>query len=245
MPRGGVAGAFNPDEIEVMLPPFAPPRAARLALALLLCLAAVACRVEKRSAQAATGGEAPPPGGQFTNQAFDPKAQVSDIWDSKVLPALQAKAGDFAALRSAMKTNLDDAGAKYGYRKHVEGAPWNFATRLKGKIVSVDTESSAGKIGVDADGDGRADATVQIGPILRGTALRDSLPFISFTEYANQVEFAQLANAFNDQAYARAMKPMPREALAGREIELLGVFTSDDASETPVITPVQLTLGGP
>jgi predicted lipoprotein len=216
-----------------------------LALVLLLCVAATACRIEKRSEVTTARGSAPPPGGQFTNQAFDPKTQVGDIWDSKVVPALQARAGDFVELRNAMKADLDAAGGKYGYRKRVEGAPWNFSTRLKGRIVTVDTESSAGKIGVDVDGDGQADATVQIGPILRGTAIRDAMPFISFTAYANQVEFAQLANAFNDHAYATAMKPLPRDALAGRQVELLGVFTADDPSEVPVVTPVQMTLGGP
>jgi predicted lipoprotein len=216
-----------------------------LACALVLCMIAAACRIEKRADAAVAGGDAPPPGGQFTNQAFDSKAQVGDIWDSKVLPALQAKAGDFIALRSAMKADLDGAGAKFGQRRPAEGAPWNFATRVKGRIVSVDTESSAGTVGVDVDGDGKADATVQIGPILRGTALRDSLPFISFTSYANQVEFAQLANAFNEQAYAKAIKSLPREALAGRQVEMLGVFTTDDANDAPVITPVQLSLTGP
>ena len=219
---------------------------ATLALALACALAAGGCRIERKAeASAPAAGQAPPPGGQFQNQAFDAKAQVADIWAGKVLPALQAKAGDFAALRTEMKAGLDQAGARHGHRERGEGAPWNFATRLKGRIVSVDTAVSAGKIGVDVDGDGQSDATVQVGPVLRGTALRDSLPFVSFTAYANQVEFAQLANAFNDHAYAVALKPLPRDALAGRTIELLGVFTTDDANDTPVILPVQLTLGSP
>lgn len=228
-----------------MLPTLFTPRATRLVLLAALCMAATACRIEKRSEDSVARGSAPPPGGQFENQAFDAKSQVSDIWASKVLPALQAKAGDFATLRAAMKADLDAAGAQHGYRKPAEGAPWNFATRLKGRIVSADTESSAGKIGIDVDGDGKADAVVQIGPILRGTTLRDSLPFISFTAYANQVEFAQLANAFNDHAYAVALKPLPRDALAGKQVELLGVFTADDSSDLPVITPVQISLAAP
>jgi predicted lipoprotein len=224
---------------------FQARRVGRCAALIALALLASACRIERKAeAPAAVAGQAPPPGGQFQNQAFDAKAQVVDIWASKVIPALQAQAGDFIALRTAMKASLDEAGAQHGHRERGEGAPWNFATRLKGRIVSVDVESSAGKIGVDVDGDGQADATVQIGPVLRGTALRDALPFISFTSYANQVEFAQLANAFNDQAHAVAMKPLPRDALAGKRIELLGVFTTDDAAEPPVITPVQITLGG-
>lgn len=211
------------------------------------CLLAAGCRIEHRAAAGAAtaGGQAPPPGGKFANQAFDPKAQVADIWDAKVLPALQARADDFNALRTAMKANLDAAGGQHGHRERGEGAPWNFATRLKGRIVGGDTTLSAAKVDIDTDGDGQPDARVQIGPIIRGTALRDSLPFVSFTDYTNQVEFAQLANAFNDQAAARALKGLPREQLIGRQVELLGVFTTDDATQTPVILPVQLKLEAP
>lgn len=211
------------------------------------CLLSAGCRIEHRAAAVApaTGGQAPPPGGQFTNQAFDAKAQVVDIWASKVLPTLQSRAGEFNALRTAMKANLDAAGAEHGHRERGEGAPWNFVTRVKGRIVGGDATLSAAKVDIDTDGDGQPDAQVQIGPIIRGTALRDSLPFISFTAYTNQVEFAQLANAFNDHAAAQALKGLPRDQLMGRNVELLGVFTTDDAAQTPVILPVQLTLEAP
>lgn len=216
-------------------------------MAAAACLLAGGCRIERQADAAAARpvGEAPPPGGQFANQAFDPKSQVADIWASKVMPALQARAGEFNALRTAMKADLDAAGAQHGHRERGEGAPWNFVTRLKGRIVGGDLSLSAAKVDVDTDGDGQADAQVQVGPVIRGTALRDSLPFISFTAYANQVEFAQLANAYNDHAAQLALKPLPREGLVGRKVELLGVFTTDDAGAVPVILPVQLQLEAP
>lgn len=215
-----------------------PPRLAALACLLSLALGLSACRIEKR-ATAAPSEQAD----KFANQSFDSKAQVADIWEAKVLPALQGKAVDFAALRQAMNADLDAAGEKLGQRQPAEGAPWNFVARIKGRVVAVNIDTSAGTLGVDVDGDGKADALVQIGPVVRGTALRDSLPFISFTDYANQVEFAQLANAFNDQAYALVMKPLPRQELQGRSVELLGVFTDDDNADLPTLTPVQLRLG--
>lgn len=223
----------------------ARPAAARLALvaALGACLLASACRIEPVAA--AGGAAAPAAGGGFANQAFDAKAQVGDIWAAKVLPALQQRAGDFPALRQAMKSDLDAAGAAHGHRERGEGAPWNFVTRLKGKVVQAETDVGAATVEVDTDGDGQPDATVQIGPVLRGTALRDVLPFVSFTNYTNQVEFAQLANAFNDQAAAAALKDLPREQLVGRTVSLLGVFTTADADEAPTILPVQLTLERP
>jgi predicted lipoprotein len=218
--------------------------AGRCGAVVALALLGSACRIEHRVDAAATaGGQPVQPGGQFQNQSFDAQAQVVDLWESRVVPALAGKAADFVQLRADMKADPDKAGAAHGHRDRGEGAPWNMATRLTGRVVVVETESSAGKIALDVDADGQADVVVQIGPVLRGTAIRDSLPFVSFTAYANQVEFAQLANAFNDQAYRMALKALPRDALMGQTVELLGAFTADDAADLPTITPVQLRLG--
>ncbi len=50
--------------------------------------------------------------------------------------------------------------------------------------------------------DGQA-AAIQIGPVLRGTALRDALEFVRFTDFVNQLEFAGVANALNDRVDQR------------------------------------------
>lgn len=212
-----------------------------VALAALLLLGG--CRIEERSP--ADLNTAAAPAGSFENKAFDPVAQVESVWSARVLPEMKSRAGELGALRKAMAASLDAAGAQHGFRERGPGAPWNMVTRLKGRIVSVDVEASAGKIGVDVDGDGQVDAEVQVGPVMRGTSIRDSLSFISFTSYANQIDFAQLANAFNKKAFATALKNLPREALKGREVELTGVFTTEDGTLMPLVTPVELTLGGP
>jgi predicted lipoprotein len=216
-------------------------RAVALGTALLALLAG--CRIEERSEAAANAKEAP--AGSFENKGFDPKARVETLWAAKVLPEVNARAGDLGELRKAMAANLDAAGAAHGFRERGAGAPWNMMTTIKGRIVSVDTESSAGKIGVDIDGDGKADAEVQIGPIMRGTSIRDSLSFISFTAFANQIDFAQLANAFNRKAFDTALKPLPRDALMGRQVQLTGVFTTEDGTQMPSVTPVEFKLGAP
>jgi predicted lipoprotein len=66
--------------------------------------------------------------------------------------------------------------------------------------------------------------------------LRDILPFVSFTSYTNQIDFAQLANALNDRAYESALKSVDRANLKGKSVEVLGVFTTDNASDVPLVT---------
>ena len=41
---------------------------------------------------------------------------------------------------------------------------------------------------------------VLTGPVIRGTALRDALPFIQFSQFVNQLEFARVGNALNERA---------------------------------------------
>ena len=76
---------------------------------------------------------------------------------------------------------IDAAGQAYGYKEKQSSSPWTVIVKLDGKIVDANTKSTAATLDVDADGDGKADARVQIGPVMRGTALRDSLDFVPST----------------------------------------------------------------
>ena len=181
----------------------------------------------------------------FAGKAADLQAQAAQVWDAKAMPLLDKRAVDFAELRAAMKAGLDPAGARYGYRERGEGAPWNFVTKFAGTLVAADTAVSAGTIDVDVDGDGKPDLQVLVGPVIEGTSIRDNLDFISFSSYTDQVQFAQLANAFNDRAYAQALKPVARDKLVvGAKVEGEGTFTTDDGSDAPVVTPVRFALKG-
>lgn len=198
------------------------------------CLALSGCRIEHKSA---AQQQAASPAGSFENKSFNPQAEVAALWESKATPAIAAMALDFPQLRKQMQAGLDAAGAQHGHREKGEGAPWNLATTVTGKVVAVETEVSAGSADIDVDGDGRADVQIQIGPVVRGATIRDILPFISFTAYTNQIDFAQLANALNERAFeASTLKAADRSKLLGQKVTLTGVFTADNADDVPVIT---------
>jgi predicted lipoprotein len=196
--------------------------------------ALVACKIEPKPAQDSSTSA----NGGLSSKGYDPHAEVDTIWSSKAVPAIEAMAGNFPELQKAMKINLDAAGSKHGHREQAEGAPWYFATKVRGTIVQTDTELSAGTADVDVDGDGKADVQLQIGPVIKGTAIRDILPFLSFSSYPSQIEFAQLANALNDKAFATSLKQVDRESLKGQQIEVLGVFVANDVSALPMLTVI-------
>ncbi len=215
---------------------FSRPKSSLLKALLVVALAShlAACKIEHKQVKdplaAASGGQ--------SAKGYDPRAEVETIWASKAAPAIEALAGDFSELQKAIQTNVDAAGAKHGHREKAEGAPWYFAAKVRGTIVQTDTELSAGTADVDVNGDGKADIQLQIGPVVKGTAIRDILSFLSFSNYPSQIEFAQLANALNDKAYESALKQVNRETLKGRQVDVVGVFAGNDASALPVMTVI-------
>jgi predicted lipoprotein len=174
--------------------------------------------------------------------AVSPDQQVGDMWDSKVLPYLEAKAGDFKTVSEAARTNVEAAGVTYGNKEKQASSPWTLVVRLEGKIVAANTESRAGSIDVDADGNGSADARVQIGPVMRGTALRDCLDFVSFNQFTNQIDFAQFGKAFNLHVDKTVTSKLPRAQLAGKTVQVLGAYPVVGGSELPLITPAKIEL---
>jgi predicted lipoprotein len=205
-------------------------------IVLAVVLALAGCKFIKtptaeEAAQSATGG-------------FNPDRMVAEIWDSKVVPYLERKAGPFSEVDSLAASNLEAAGAKYGHKEKQGSAPWTFAARLSGTIVKAETKSRSAYVDVDADGDGKADARVQIGPAIRGTAIRDSLDFVNFNEFKNQIEWAQYGKAFNTHVNGLVLEKLSRDQLVGKKLDAVGAYPAPATGQLPVFAPAQLTVGG-
>jgi predicted lipoprotein len=197
----------------------APLIAALTALALSISVSA--CKIVATPVPHAVGSD------DASENGFDPNAMVSKIWDSKVIPYLASKASALPDVVAAVRANLDEAGRKFGYRAKEGNVPWTFPVRFEGKIVAADIASRAATISIDTKGDGKLAAIIQIGPAVRGTALRDSLDFVSFNQYAVRTVLSDL----------------PRESLVGRSVVGVGAFTLGAGDQPPLVTPAQLKVG--
>jgi predicted lipoprotein len=182
-------------------------------------------------------------GGTNGAAAFDPDKMVASIWSPKVVPTFEKKAGPFPQVRDLTAKSPDEAGAKFGYRAKSEDTPWTLMVKIEGVIVGADTESRAATISVDATGQGKTDAIVQIGPAMRGTAIRDALDFISFNDFTNQIDFAEVGKAFNTYVNHSTLEKLPRESLVGRKVTVLGAYPFVSAAESPLVTPVEISIG--
>lgn len=176
--------------------------------------------------------------------AFNPDKLVADIWDAKVVPYLDGRAGAFQEVSALTATDLSAAAEKYGHKEKQGNAPWTFAARIDGVIVGEETKSRAAYVDVDVDGDSKADVRVSIGPAIRGTALRDSLKFVNFNEFKNQIEWAQYGKSFNTYVNGALLEKLPREGLTGKKIKATGAYPLPAKGQLPQFVPATLTVGG-
>jgi predicted lipoprotein len=84
---------------------------------------------------------------------------------------------------------------------------------------------------------------VQIGPAIRGTALRDALDFVSFNSFTNQIDFARFGKAFNTHVDRTILQGLPRDGLIGRSVTALGAFPLEGGDGPPLLTPVEISIG--
>ncbi|TBE82673.1 DUF2291 domain-containing protein (plasmid) [Rhizobium leguminosarum] len=175
--------------------------------------------------------------------AFDPNAKVEAIWQSEAVPYFEKRAGDLKDVMQLSASSPDAAGEKYGNPRKQSSSPWTYAVKITGKVIAADTASRAATLDVDADGDGKADAKIQIGPALRGTALRDTLDFVNFNEFKNQIEWAQFGKAFNEKANTALLSAVPRDGLVGKTVTAIGAFPLPKSGELPLVTPSELKVG--
>jgi predicted lipoprotein len=87
-------------------------------------------------------------------------------------------------------------------------------------------------------------ATLQVGPVLFGTAIRDSLNFIRFTDIGNQLQFADLADQLNARMHKDSVETLDLTTIAGKKISFLAAFKLDESQSIDdlVVTPVKITV---
>jgi predicted lipoprotein len=196
-----------------------------LAVAGLALAASGACKPwTVRPIDDSARGSQPMPG------RVDAAAYVESIWETRVVPSardssVQLDPESLAGARSAGSTVF---------------------VRGTGIVLQVDTRSRVGLALVDlAPGDGRPDVALQIGPVLRGTAVRDALPFISFGDFANQIEFADVANALNAKVLGSVLGAVDAASIDRRRITFCGAMKARAAAGGPLpdVVPVILRDG--
>jgi predicted lipoprotein len=170
-------------------------------------------------------------------EAFDADAYVASIWP-QVLQTAERSAVDVTTIA---RTPPETVGESPATRRAL-------LVTGSGVVSRVDLDSRVGLAHLQIDGLVAPGVAIQVGPVLRGTALRDALPFVRFTDFANQFDFAAVASSLHRRVLQEVLGPIDVEALSGRNVSFTGAVVIDNAraDSTLAIVPVILRVdGGP
>jgi predicted lipoprotein len=163
---------------------------------------------------------------------------VDGFW-AKLVPLFEDKAQDIAKVLPEILANPNAAGEKYGRREATN--PYNYLVKGTGKVTQINTASAAGTALVEIPGLDEKVA-LQIGPVVRGTALRDATGLVSFNQFSNQLDYADVSKEMNTRALKTVFASVPAASLAGKSVTFFGAFTFDPHSKSAVlITPVKIS----
>ena len=173
----------------------------------------------------------------------DMKGYIKDIWPSKIIPEFDANAMELSEVLAGLKDNAEAFTSKYG-RRNNDFSPMNFIVKGKAVVESVNIRSPAGKIVLDVkDLSGKKNVIIQIGPVIKKSAIRDSLSFIDFNDFVNQIEFGEVSKEIKNYIMQNVVKTIREKDLAGKEVSFVGAFTYDKRGKV-LIAPVKISVEG-
>ena len=176
------------------------------------------------------------------NVKFNAAADVAKIWSSKAVPELTKKAVDLPKFFQESNGDLKKLAKQYGRYSMGDKGELSYVVKGTGTVAEVHQEKQAGYLTVKLDGyQGPIKVNLQIGSVYKGSALRDSLSFIKFEDYKNQVDWAKISQSLHDVVNKEVVGKVDLKSLQGKKIDFVGCFSVDKKDEL-LITPVQLAV---
>lgn len=179
---------------------------------------------------------------QFNTNNFNADDYVKKVWDSKAIPEFEKKAVDLSEVVEGVNGDFSTVGKKYGITTDQSVNNYNFIVKGTLKVDKIDTQLRAGTIDCTLPGyNGKINIKLQIGPVFTSSSVRDSLSFVKFGDFQNQVVFDSVSDAFNKYIYDNIISKTDVNSLKGKTVTFIGTFTGDDPSNVS-ITPVELRV---
>ncbi len=153
----------------------------------------------------------------------------------KVQSAIESRAVDAAVLAAALAQ--DPAAAETRYGVPAPAGP-EYSVKFTGKMGKQDF----GVYDVAIPGVPETiHVSVQTGPAINGTDLRDATGVIKFGDFSNQIDYQNAGSALNNEMKKEVLSGIDASDLTGRTISVVGAFEPSDPAEW-VVTPVKLTV---
>ena len=153
----------------------------------------------------------------------------------KVQAAVESRAVDAATFATAL--GKDQAAAEKQY-----GVPADAGAEISIKFTGQAGKQDSGVYDVTVPGipDTRH-ITLQTGPAITGTDLRDATGLITFGQFKNQIDYQNAGSALNMEMKKQVIAKIDAANLTGKTISVIGVFQLTDPDNWQV-TPVKLDV---
>lgn len=166
-------------------------------------------------------------------QVFSPDAYGAAEFP-KVKASVEERAADAIEVGTALATDKDAAGKKYGVGSVNPVIPVKFTGTVE------ERKSNYNVIKVDGFPEGMA-IRVQTGPAVNGTDLRDATGTIEFGQFKNQIEFQNAGSALNNEMKKQVLEGVDVDNLVGKTVTVTGVFKLVNPKNW-LVTPVGLEV---
>ncbi|MDY0289069.1 MAG: DUF2291 domain-containing protein [Sphaerochaeta sp.] len=182
-----------------------------------------------------------------SGDSFNAKEYVAQNWDTKIIPLFLENSIDVATVVSSLQLDgAETALATYAVVREDGSRMQGFKVVGEATVTEYDDSSRNGIIRIDfAPEDGQCDAIVQVGPVIKQTAIRDSLECIGFTDVGNQMFFAELSDELNKMMRMKTIDPLDLGSITGKRIKLYGSIKIDAGTmdfSSIIITPVLIEI---
>ncbi len=174
--------------------------------------------------------------------AFNPTDEATNFWTNNAKEYFEKNAVDLNTLVSEAKGDFASVAGKYGHYSMGDSGELSFIVKGQGTIDLVKDKLRAGYLSVKVPNleDG-IKVRLQIGPVFKGSAVRDSISLISYKDYKNQIEWAQVSVAFHELITRDILSKLDMKNLLNKEVEFVGCFTVGRKGLLQ-ITPVELLV---
>ena len=163
----------------------------------------------------------------------DPVAYAEKNYDSTIA-YIQDNAIDLTGLVTELRADEEGTSQAKGARDGE--AAYTFPVTLTGTIE----KGGFGQVNVVVDGmPGGVVVSVQTGPALTGTALRDVTGQTTFDMFENQIDYAQVGLSLNEPLKTGVLAENDLASMTGQKVTIVGAFAYSDPTHV-VITPVSI-----
>ncbi|MBU3826129.1 MAG: DUF2291 domain-containing protein [Candidatus Anaerobiospirillum merdipullorum] len=180
---------------------------------------------------------------QLTGEkVFDPTANAQSFWQEQGPSYFEQNAVDLAQLFNEAGGDLTTVASKYGHYSMGDSGELSFIVKGTGTITTVKNKLRSGYLAFKPDGiDNNVSYRLQIGPVFKNASVRDTISTLSFHDYKNQIEWAQVSVALHDLVLKEVIQPVDVANAEGKRVEYVGCYTVTRPSQV-LITPVVLKI---